>query len=100
MYLGLFLFGARGFATGVFQAVFVYTPEVYPTKYRGSAMGLMTSFARIGALITPFIAQVCVCGCVCVGGRVCVWVGVCGWMCGCVCGCDDVIDVHVLNTIS
>ena len=57
-WLGVFLFSARGFATGVFQAVYVYTPEVYPTKLRGSAVGLMTSSARIGALITPFIAQV------------------------------------------
>ena len=54
----VFLFGARGFATGVFQAVYVYTPEVFPTKVRGIAMGVMTSAARIGALVTPFFAQV------------------------------------------
>lgn len=59
VYLAFFLFGARGFATGVFQAVYVYTPEVYPTKIRGSALGLMSSAARIGGLVTPFIAQVC-----------------------------------------
>ncbi len=53
-----FLFLIRAFATGVFQAVYVYTPEVYPTNIRGSAMGLCTAAARIGALITPFVAQV------------------------------------------
>ena len=58
IYLALFLFGARGFITGAFQAVYVYTPEVYPTGARGVSLGVMTSAARIGALITPFIAQV------------------------------------------
>ena len=38
--------------------VFVYTPEVYPTRIRGVSMGVMTSAGRIGALVTPFIAQV------------------------------------------
>ena len=58
MWLTVFLFGARGFATGVFQAVYVYTPEVFPTKIRGTAMGLMSSSSRIGGLVTPFVAQV------------------------------------------
>lgn len=53
-----FLFGARGFVTGVFQAVYVYTPEVYPTRIRGVAMGVNTAAARVGAIITPFVAQV------------------------------------------
>jgi hypothetical protein len=57
-WLTVFLYGARAFAAGVFQAVYVYTPEVFPTKIRGIGMGVMTSAARIGALITPFIAQV------------------------------------------
>ena len=54
----IFLFGARAFVTGVFQAVYVYTPEVFPTKVRGVAMGFNTAAARIGAIITPFVAQV------------------------------------------
>ena len=58
IYLTVFLFGARGFITGAFQAVFAYTPEVYPTRARGVSLGVMTSAARVGALITPFIAQV------------------------------------------
>ena len=54
-----FLFVIRAFASGVFQAVYVYTPEVYPTKIRGLALGLCTSSARIGAILTPYAAQVC-----------------------------------------
>lgn len=54
----MFLFLTRAFATGVFQAVYVYTPEVYPTNIRASALGLHTTAARIGALLTPFNAQV------------------------------------------
>lgn len=56
--LTVFLFGIRAFVTGVFQAVYVYTPEVYPTAVRGIGMGINTSIARIGAIITPFVAQV------------------------------------------
>lgn len=54
----LFLFVIRAFATGLFQAVYVYTPEVYATNVRATALGLHTSAARIGALLTPFNAQV------------------------------------------
>ena len=43
--------------TGAFQTIYVYTPEVYPTAVRGAAIGLHTSVARIGAMITPFVAQ-------------------------------------------
>ena len=34
------LFTARGVAAGFFQTVYVYTPEVYPTKLRALAMGI------------------------------------------------------------
>ena len=54
----VFLFIIRAFATGVFQAVYVYTPEVYPTSVRAAALGLHIAAARIGAMITPFVAQV------------------------------------------
>ena len=55
----IFLFIIRAFATGVFQAVYVYTPEVYATNIRATALGVHTTAARIGALLTPFNAQVC-----------------------------------------
>lgn len=56
--LTFFLFLIRAFTTGVFQTMYVYTPEVYPTKVRGIGIGLLYSVARIGAAITPYIAQV------------------------------------------
>jgi len=52
------LFAARAFISGSFQAAYVYTPEVYPTSMRATGLGACSGFARIGALITPFIAQV------------------------------------------
>lgn len=56
--LTLFLFLIRAFATGVFQTMYVYTPEVYPTKVRGAGMGVLYAVARIGAIVTPYVAQV------------------------------------------
>ena len=56
--LTLLLFIIRAFATGVFQAIYVYTPEVYPTKTRAFSFGIHTASARIGGLITPYVAQV------------------------------------------
>ena len=56
--LALFLFLIRAFTAGVFQAVYVYTPEVYPTTTRALGMGLCQSSARLGAIVTPFVAQV------------------------------------------
>ncbi|CBY08424.1 unnamed protein product [Oikopleura dioica] len=52
------LFAARAFISGSFQAAYVYTPEVYPTSMRAVGLGACSGFARVGALITPFIAQV------------------------------------------
>ena len=48
----------RATAIGVFQAVYVYTPEVYPTDTRAIAVGWCSSFARLGAITTPYVAQV------------------------------------------
>jgi hypothetical protein len=41
-----------------FQSVYVYTPEAFPTDLRAVALGSGSASARIGAMITPFIAQV------------------------------------------
>ncbi len=57
-FVGVFLFVARGFVIGAYQIVYVYTPEVYPTKYRSSIVGVISSIGRIGAITTPFVAQV------------------------------------------
>ncbi|CAG7731972.1 unnamed protein product [Allacma fusca] len=52
------LFMARGIVSGVFQAAYVYTPEVYPTSMRAIGIGTCSSLARIGAMVTPYVAQV------------------------------------------
>ncbi|KAM9306266.1 synaptic vesicle 2-related protein [Pholidichthys leucotaenia] len=56
--LTILIFIARAFISGGFQVVFVYTPEVFPTENRALAMGTCSALARVGALITPFVAQV------------------------------------------
>ncbi|XP_069135340.1 synaptic vesicle 2-related protein-like [Argopecten irradians] len=56
--LTFFLFVARAFISGAFQAAYVYTPEVYPTSMRAIGLGCCSAMARVGAIITPFIAQV------------------------------------------
>ena len=58
--LTVILFIARSCVTGAFQALYVYTPEVYSTEIRAIGLGASCSAARIGAIITPFIGQVCV----------------------------------------
>ena len=56
--LTFFLFLIRAFSAGVFQTMFVYTPEVYPTKVRGFGLGVLNSVSRVGAIVTPYVAQV------------------------------------------
>ncbi|XP_032823753.1 synaptic vesicle 2-related protein [Petromyzon marinus] len=56
--LTVFIFIARAFISGGFQAAYVYTPEVYPTTSRALGLGTCSGLARVGALVTPFIAQV------------------------------------------
>ncbi len=52
------LFLVRGAASGVFQAAYVYTPEVYPTVLRSVGVGSCSGMARTGAMLTPYVAQV------------------------------------------
>ncbi|XP_061907284.1 synaptic vesicle 2-related protein [Entelurus aequoreus] len=52
------IFIARAFIAGGFQAAYVYTPEVYPTATRALGLGMSSGMARVGAFITPFVAQV------------------------------------------
>lgn len=54
----ILIFIARASISGGYQVVFVYTPEVFPTETRALAMGTASAVARVGALITPFVAQV------------------------------------------
>ncbi|XP_040914086.1 synaptic vesicle 2-related protein-like [Toxotes jaculatrix] len=56
--LTIFIFIARAFISGGYQVAYVYTPEVFPTENRALAIGTSSAMARLGALITPFVAQV------------------------------------------
>jgi len=57
-WLTFILFVARGVISGVFQAAFVYTPEVYPTSLRSVGVGTCSGLARLGAMATPIVALV------------------------------------------
>lgn len=57
--LTIILFMARGVIAGLFQAAYVYTPEVYPTSLRSVGVGGCSALARLGAMCTPYVAQVC-----------------------------------------
>ena len=54
----LFLFIIRAFAISAFLTIYVYTSEVYPTKFRAFSIGIHSAAARIGAIVTPYFAQV------------------------------------------
>lgn len=56
--LNLITFVARMFISSQFSLMYLYTMEVYPTVIRAIAVGSASSMARIGAMITPFLAQV------------------------------------------
>ncbi|XP_017070120.1 synaptic vesicle 2-related protein [Drosophila eugracilis] len=54
----LTLFIARGTISGIFQAIYVYTPEIYPATLRSVGVSGCSVLARLGAMLTPFVAQV------------------------------------------
>lgn len=58
VFLTTTLFFARGIIAGVFQAAYVYTPEVYPAGLRSVGVETCSAMARFGAMLTPYIAQV------------------------------------------
>lgn len=56
--LTFFMFAARGFSAATFSWVYLYSIEVYPTSIRTFGMGTASAWARVGAMVTPFVAQV------------------------------------------
>ncbi|CAF0881322.1 unnamed protein product [Rotaria sordida] len=56
--INIITFLARMFINSQFSLLYLYTMEVYPTVIRAIAIGSASSMARIGAMITPYLAQV------------------------------------------
>jgi putative MFS transporter len=43
------------FMNGTYAAIYSYTPEVYPTTFRATGMGLASAFGRVGGILAPII---------------------------------------------
>jgi len=43
------------FMNGTYAAIYSYTPEVYPTGFRATGMGLASAFGRVGGILAPLI---------------------------------------------
>lgn len=43
------------FNLGAWGVVYTYTPELYPTRIRGTGAGLAAAFGRIGGIIGPYV---------------------------------------------
>lgn len=56
--LTIFIFCVRGFASAIFNTIYIYTAEVYPTAVRSLGLGTSSAMARFGAMVTPFVSQV------------------------------------------
>ncbi|XP_035829523.1 putative transporter SVOPL [Aplysia californica] len=52
------LFCIRGFSAAFGNLLYIYSSEIYPTTIRTLGMGTASAWARVGAMTTPFIAQV------------------------------------------
>uniref|UniRef100_A0AC35TYW8 MFS domain-containing protein n=1 Tax=Rhabditophanes sp. KR3021 TaxID=114890 RepID=A0AC35TYW8_9BILA len=47
----------KGSITAVYASAYTFSPELFPTVIRNSAMGLCSTFARIGAILASFISM-------------------------------------------
>jgi putative MFS transporter len=43
------------FMNGTYAAIYAYTPELYPTTFRATGMGVASAFGRIGGLAAPIV---------------------------------------------
>lgn len=53
----LIFISSFGFS-GVFNLLFIYTPEIFPTSIRSTVMGLVYFISRIGALLVPTVVAI------------------------------------------
>jgi len=44
------------FNLGAWGVTYAYTPELYPTRLRGTGSGWANSFGRIGGMVGPYVA--------------------------------------------
>eukprot|EP01138_Halocafeteria_seosinensis_P010716 gb/GECG01010943.1/.p1 GENE.gb/GECG01010943.1/~~gb/GECG01010943.1/.p1 ORF type:complete len:590 (+),score=59.81 gb/GECG01010943.1/:1-1770(+) len=51
------LFIGRAAILGAFQVAYLYTPEVYSTNVRSTAVGIANGWARVGGMVAPFVGQ-------------------------------------------
>ena len=51
----IFSFIGKCFITGSFGSVWVWTSELFPTKIRGSAVGISSTGARLATVFSPFL---------------------------------------------
>jgi len=57
-WLTVFFITTRVFIQVSFKTLILYSGEVLPTRVRGAGLGILSSFCRLGAAVTPFVAQV------------------------------------------
>ena len=50
------LIGKLGISAA-FGSIFVYSAEIYPTQIRSFCVGICLVFARVGAVLAPFISE-------------------------------------------
>jgi len=43
------------FMNGTYAGIYAYTPELYPTAFRATGMGVASAFGRIGGLSAPIV---------------------------------------------
>ncbi|XP_021773854.1 organic cation/carnitine transporter 7-like [Chenopodium quinoa] len=57
------MFGARASIMGSFTIAFIFAPEIYPTSVRNTGFGMASSMARVGAMVSPYVAVALIQGC-------------------------------------
>ena len=48
-------FALSFFMNGTYAGIYAYTPELYPTTFRATGMGVASAFGRIGGLSAPIV---------------------------------------------
>src|SRR5256886_14099107 len=48
-------FSLSFFMNGTYAGIYAYTPELYPTSFRTTGMGVASAFGRIGGLSAPIV---------------------------------------------